>query len=105
MIEQVYLPQAIKMARQGATRGMIIAKLRGMQIRGDSAEHIADAAMRVMSQRKRFVGFLQFSGGALIMLAAIALFVLRLHRMATGVSLAGFIIAGIGLANLLHRRH
>lgn len=103
MIEQIYLPEAIKMARRGATRGMIVARLRGMQIRDDHAERIADQAMGLMSRRKRLVGFLQFCGGVLIILSAILLFVLRLYRIATAISITGFIIAGIGLANWLHR--
>ena len=92
------------MARGGATRGMIVAKLRGMKIRDESAERIADEAMRVVSRRKRWVGLLQLCGGAIMMLSAILLFVLRMQRIATAIFLVAFIIAGIGLANLLHRR-
>lgn len=106
MLEKLYYPKAREMARQGATRGMIIRKLQDdEQLTRRTAAEIADHVLSAVAMRTRILGAAQSILGLATVGGGVFVFLFwKRHRVAIGMGMFGVILFGIGLVNVTHRR-
>lgn len=72
MLDQLMLPSALQMARDGATRGMIVCQLCQQRIAPEVAGRIADRAIVAVLNQKRCAGVSCLALGTAFIVAAFA---------------------------------
>ncbi len=103
MREQVLYPMAAAMARRGATRGMIVRKLREEELDDMTTGLIADDALRAIAVRKRIAGvgiIVVGLGGLAAAWYSTALF---LGKIPVILGMFGLIVLGLGISQVTHR--
>lgn len=106
MLDKTYFPIAAKMARKGATHGMIVQRLRNEHLLNEpAANEIAKQAMTTADRHSRsraavfaVVGVLMIISGSVISLNWIEI------KFGVALGFAGLIVCGIGTAQLFQRR-
>ncbi|PHS18441.1 MAG: hypothetical protein COA78_02115 [Blastopirellula sp.] len=96
-------PMVTKMALKGATRGMIIQKLRSERLDEITAETLADNAFRAVAIRKRIKGIGIMLMGLMIIGAGLYSTIDIRVDSSIKIIFCGVIVLGLGLAMLLHR--
>ena len=100
MLEEAYYPIAERMARRGATRGMIVQRLRREKLPEHAIESISNKALAAAANKKRVQGFLIASGGALLLgLALLSTMIFRAN-LPIVIAMLGLITLGVGMVQL-----
>lgn len=101
--EDLFYPVAANLARQGATRGMILGRLREEKLDQWTAERLADRALHEVATKRRFRGFGVCIGGLAIIGVALALLGSLPANLSAVLGMLGLIIFGLGGADVAHR--
>ncbi|GEM_PF-1902867 len=73
MLDQLLLPEALELAKNGATRGMIVADLRQKQrIELSVADRVADKACQIHLNQQRKKGWAALGLGTMFLLAGLS---------------------------------
>jgi hypothetical protein len=92
---------AVEMARRGATRGMIVQRLRQENLDQVSAAELADRALGVVATRKRFQGLGVALLGLVICALAGGAMLAGLVKIPVVAAMFGVMVFGVGLANVI----
>lgn len=105
-MNEYYRDIAKKMIESGATRGMVMQRLKKEGIGEEAINRAFEDAESVILLKKRSVGFVQMvAGGLIIAVAAYLMFVLQiLGRPPVVMAIGGAMVGFYGLNNVLQQR-
>lgn len=105
MLDKHYQEMAKGMVEAGATRGMVIQKLRREGIDDETIERAFDKAQSIIVARKRAQGLIQMILGALIIVTAgVVMFSIKImERWPVMMAIGGALVFFYGVNNMLHQ--